>query len=64
MSENNEIDCDCGGCPVIEGCFNTRGIDKEYTEYYDEKMEICPCRICIVKAMCGDACDLYEQIWN
>lgn len=35
--------------------------DKEYIDTLEKCINECPCRICLVKAMCSDACDLFYE---
>ncbi len=53
----------CEGCNSIDGCYETRVID-QYTDYYDERMNECPCGICLIKMVCDEPCEPYEYIWN
>ena len=43
-------ECDCKGCDIAPNC-----------TVNDDKAEICPCRICIVKGLCEEACDDYHE---
>jgi hypothetical protein len=47
----------CMGCCIMDICFK-RNKHKVY------KKDLCPCRICLVKAMCQEACDDYRDIWR
>lgn len=54
----------CEGCCSVDICYNTRCINQEYTDYYDERIEKCPCTVCIFKPMCGEECGPYSKLWE
>ncbi len=50
---------DCEGCNMYDEEHNACLTD---LEYYPDLLERCPCRICVVKVVCNNVCEDYQEV--
>ncbi len=44
-----------------KGCYTHMSLDASCPTTLVENADTCPCRICLIKGVCGRACDEYEK---
>ncbi len=54
LKDQTQIE-NCNGCTTEPACDNI---------FKDKDRINCPCRICLVKVMCGDSCEEYGEFWH